>query len=146
MGFFGTKKVNVGDEDAAGQSSPAPVSSARASGKQGGAAQGRVGIDHAIMLMRSLPTEKNPELVIAVLKTTLESLNIHVADIVADAATRENELDARAAQLKIEIASLEEEITKRAEEIRRLDAARVETSQVREYLEADDFAVAEDHP
>jgi hypothetical protein len=145
MGFFGTKKLeenvavppNSGHIPAANPhvqvSAPPPPN--------GGA---RIGIDHAIMLMRSLPTEKNVALVVTVLKTTLESLNIHVADIVADAGNRQQEIDARTGQLQAEITGLEQEIAKRAEEIRRLDAARAETSKVKEYLETDDIELAED--
>jgi len=99
MGFFGAKKGDDKAEvsGAVGQT-PAPPGVAPAAGTPG-----RVGIDHAIQLMRSLPTQQNPELVVRVLKTTLESLNIHVVDIVADAAKRQQEIEARVAQLTAEI-------------------------------------------
>lgn len=97
----------------------------------------RVGIDHAIQLMRSLPTDKNVDLVVTVLKTTLESLGIRVADIVQDAANRQQELEARVAQLKAEIAALEKEVDIRVQEITKVEAMHSETTRVREYLETD---------
>lgn len=145
MGFFGSKKSSVPEEEGATTASNGSVQSTTGASRATAAgSRGRVGIDHAITLMRSLPTEKNPALVVSVLKTTLESLNIHVADIISDAATREDEIDTRTSQLRGEIESFEQEIAKRADEIQRLDAARAETSRVKAYLEVDE-PVAGDH-
>jgi hypothetical protein len=105
--------------------------------RAGGAAQAetpRVGIDHAITLMRSLPTAQNVELVVVVLKTTLESLNIRVVDIVNDASRRLHDIENRVATLKGEIKTLEGEVEGRVNEIRRLEAAHEETTRVKEYL------------
>src|SRR5207249_10211877 len=46
-------------------------------------------IDDAVRLMRSLPVERNADLVVRVVRTTLESLNVHVADIIGDAEQRD---------------------------------------------------------
>ena len=133
MALFGAKK-----EDAVQPSkAPAnPAASVAPAAREPGA-KPRVGIDHAITLMRSLPTDKNVDLVVTVLKTTLESLDIKVADIVTDAAQRLKQLEGRKAQLSGEIATLEQEIAKRREEIGRLDSAHAETSKVKDYLEGE---------
>src|SRR5206468_1636052 len=105
-------------------SSQAPASLTRVSGAPGSSPV--VGIDHAIMLMRQLPTGKNVDIVVTVLKATLESLNIRVIDIVADASQRQQQIEDRVAQLKAEIAGLEQEVAKRQEEIGRMQAALAE--------------------
>jgi hypothetical protein len=119
MALFGTKRIEEKPESG-NNNSQAPASLTRVSGAP---ARGpAVGIDHAIMLMRQLPTDKNVDLVVRVLKTTLESLNVRVVDIVADAARRQQEIEGRVSQLKSEIATLEQEIAKRTDEIDRLEA------------------------
>jgi cell division protein FtsB len=128
MAFWGTKKGSAGAAN--DTASGTKVSSAPAVGR-------RVGVDHAIQLMRSLPTDKNISLVVTVLKTTLESLGIRVADIVQDAANRERELERRTAQLKAEIANLEKEVDQRVQEITKIEAVHTETTRVRDYLETD---------
>ena len=52
----------------------------------------RYGIDEAIKLMRTLPVEENVELVVRVIKTTLESLRVRVGDIIDDASRRQDAL------------------------------------------------------
>jgi len=127
------------------QSAPAPAmnrggapSDPRASGAPGpvkGAPH--VGIDHAINLMRSLPTAQNVDLVVTVLKATLESLNIRVVDIVNDASQRQRDIEGRVVALKADVKRLEGEIEARVDEIRRLEAAHEETTRVKDYLEKD---------
>src|SRR4051794_4868651 len=51
------------------------------------------GIDNAIALMRSVPMDQNADLVIKVVRATLESLNVRVSDIVRDAERRQGELE-----------------------------------------------------
>jgi len=93
------------------------------------------GIDQAIQLMRALPVDQNPELVVAVIKTTLESLKVKVADIIGDANRKTKDLEERVANLKRAIADFEKEIETRREEIGRLEADHKETSSVRSRLE-----------
>lgn len=146
MGLFGTKK----DERPA--TGPAPVidiETARpnASLPAPPAATNtpaRVGIDHAIQLIRTLPTDKNVDLVVKVLTTTLESLGIRVADIVLDATQRQKDLRNRVGQLKSEIEHHQKEIEQRAQEIVRLEAAYAETTKVRGYLEGEEVEVEPD--
>ena len=91
------------------------------------------GINKAIELMRALPSE-NVELVVRVVKTTLESINIKVASIIKDATRKEGELEGRVAVLKKEISELEAEIGTRRKEIAGLEADHKETTMVKDRL------------
>jgi hypothetical protein len=93
------------------------------------------GIDAAIQLMRALPVDQNVELVVQVIKTTLESLRVKVSDIIQDAARKQQDLEGRVTNLKREISEFEKEITQRTEEIARLEADHAETSSVKARLE-----------
>src|SRR5262245_9134872 len=73
------------------------------------------GIDQAIELMRALPGDQNVELVVQVIKTTLESLRVRVSDIIDDASKKQKRLEDRVAVLRAEIAELEKEIQQRKE-------------------------------
>lgn len=92
------------------------------------------GIDHTIKLMRSLPSNKEPALVVAVVKATLESVNVHVDDIVADALRRITEVEARMAALKAEIAGFEREMDSRLREIVDLETTYGEIVKVKDLL------------
>lgn len=93
------------------------------------------GIEQAITLMRALPMDQNPELVVAVIKTTLESLKVKVSDIIVDADKKTKDLEERVGNLKRAIADFEKEIETRKEEIARLEADHKETTGVRARLE-----------
>jgi hypothetical protein len=93
------------------------------------------GIEQAIQLMRALPMDQNPALVVAVIKTTLESLKVKVSDIISDAARKQKDLEERVGNLKRAIADFEKEIETRKEEIARLEADHKETTAVRGRLE-----------
>ncbi len=92
------------------------------------------GIDKAIQLMRTLPAD-NVELVVQVVKHTLESTNVHIPEIIDDAKRKQDDIQGRIKVLRGEIADFEKEIETRREEISRLDADYKETSLVRERLE-----------
>ena len=95
------------------------------------------GIEQAIQLMRAMPpsSEQNGELVVAVIKTTLESLKVKVADIIEDATKKQHDLEQRVSNLKSAIADFEKEIQQRKDEIARLEADHAETSSVKSRLE-----------
>src|SRR5262249_45904265 len=93
------------------------------------------GIDNAIELMRALPVDQNVELVVQVIKTTLESLKVRVADIIDDAARRQQDLEGRVEQLKKEIADFDREISARKETIAKLDGQHKQTTQTKQRLE-----------
>jgi hypothetical protein len=132
MALFGTKKEDMPPAPPPAINRGGPSFEPRASGAPGPV---RVGIDHAINLMRSLPTAQDIDLVVTVLKTTLESLNIRIADIVNDASQRQHDIENRVVALKAEIQKLEGEVEARLGEIRRLEAAHEETTRVKEYLQ-----------
>src|SRR5689334_6169619 len=95
----------------------------------------RYGIERAIQLMRSLPTEQNPELVAMVITSTLESLDMKVADIIEDARSRQADLEARIGTIKAKNSALEKEIELGVDEIVKLEATLAETLSVKERLE-----------
>jgi hypothetical protein len=93
------------------------------------------GINAAIQLMRSLPVDQNPELVVTVIKTTLESLRVKVPEIIADAGRKQTDLRNRVDMLKKEISDYEKEIQQRKDEIAKLEADYEETTNVKGRLE-----------
>jgi hypothetical protein len=95
----------------------------------------RFGIDRAIQLMRSLPTEQNPELVAMVIASTLESVDMNVSDIIEDANARATELEARIASIKAKNSELEKEIELGVDEIVKLEASLAEALTVKERIQ-----------
>lgn len=91
------------------------------------------GIDKAIELMRKLPAD-NVELVVQVVKTTLESIQVKVSTIIEDAEKKETRLEDRVFTLKREISELEAEIARREEQIEALETDHAETRSVKERL------------
>ena len=91
------------------------------------------GIDDAIQLMRTLPQE-NVELVVRVVKHTLESTRIDISAIIDDASQKQQRIEARVQVLKDAIADLEKEIQVRRKEIDELETDHRETTKVKERL------------
>jgi TolA-binding protein len=98
----------------------------------------RYGIDDAIKLMRTLPVEENENLVVRVMKTTLESLKVRIGDIVDDALKRQDVLGKKVADYRAQITSFEREIEARRHEINRLEEELNEVTRVKERLVAAD--------
>ena len=94
---------------------------------------GGYGIQDAIELMRKLPNV-NSDIVITVVRKTLESANIQVNEIVADAQKRETEIEDRSDQLIMEIEKLESKISALNEEITELNTEIEETTKVKDLL------------
>lgn len=92
------------------------------------------GIQRAIELMRKLPPE-NIELVVSVVKTTLESAQVDVESIIEDAVGRRRKISDRIDGLRSEIKDFEEEIEGRKTEIAALERDYSETTDVQEKLE-----------
>ena len=86
--------------------------------------------------MRALPTDQNPELVAMVITTTLESVDMHVSEIIEDARSRQADLESRISSIKAKNSALEKEIEAGVDEIVRLEASLAETLSVKERLEA----------
>lgn len=95
----------------------------------------RYGIDDAIKLMRTLPVDENVDLVVRVIKKTLESLAVKVPDIIDDAGKRQEALKSKIAEYKSAIVQFEREIDARKHEINRLEDELHETTTVRERLQ-----------
>lgn len=91
------------------------------------------GIEKAIELMRTLPAD-NVELVVQVVKLTLESTKIRISHIIEDATRKQDDIQGRIKVLNAEIADFEKEIAQRKEEIGTLEADFAETSTVKERL------------
>ena len=88
-----------------------------------------------IHLMRSVPADKDPELVALVIAGTLATFDVDVSEIIDDAASMERELADRIGARKGAIAALEKEIEANVDEIVKLEASLAEATTVRERLE-----------
>ena len=92
------------------------------------------GIQKAIDLMRTLPQD-NVELVVQVVKLTLESTKIKITHIIEDASRKQDDIQGRIKVLKEEIDDFEKEIAARKEEIGGLEADYEETTMVKDRLQ-----------
>lgn len=92
------------------------------------------GIEDAIKLMRSLPRDNN-EVVVTVVKKTLESTSIKVPDIVADANQKESRIRNQHKTLENEIKDLQDQIAQRNQQISDLLHDLKETTDVRQRLQ-----------
>lgn len=88
------------------------------------------GIDDAIKLLRKL-THINSDVKIIVAKTTLESMNVVIGDLIKEAQGKEENITNQIAQLRKEIDALQAEIKKRNDSIAELQADFTETKEVR---------------
>jgi hypothetical protein len=93
------------------------------------------GIAEAIQLLRSLPADQSSELVVRVVRATLASLDVHLADIVEDATRKQKHLADRMASEHAQIAELERQLETRRREIAVLEADLKETTSVKERLQ-----------
>ena len=94
----------------------------------------RFGIDDAIQLMRSLPSDPNSALVVRVVRVTLGAVNVSVEEIVADASRKEARIKESIAALEARIVDLEGQLGALRREIAAHQADLKETSNVRERL------------
>jgi hypothetical protein len=121
MTLFGKKEPEQAQAGGAGNSNGHP-------GARG------YGIDQAVALMRTLPVDQNVELVVRVIRSTLESLNVQLPAIIDDALAKEATLQGRMEKLDREIEDFAEQIDLRRHEIGRLSAELKETSTVKDRL------------
>ena len=96
----------------------------------------KYGIDDALQLMRTLPVDQHPDLVVLVVKNTLASMHVSLKDILRDAATKHDSSVKKIAELKTNIAQLEEQIQNRKQEVAAAETDLAELSNVMERLEA----------
>jgi hypothetical protein len=90
-------------------------------------------IDDAIKLLRKL-SHIDGEVKIIVAKTTLESMNVVISDLIKEAQTKEENITDQIILLKKEIDALQAEIKKRTEIIATLEADFAETKSVKTCL------------
>jgi hypothetical protein len=128
MSFFGSNKKVVEDKGTAPSRDDIVLDAPQET-------RPAYGIRNAILLMRTVPVDQNVELVVAVIKTTLESLKVKVSDIIEDATRRQQEIETRIADLRQQIVEYEREILTRKDEIGRLEADHAETTMVKGRLE-----------
>jgi hypothetical protein len=110
-----------------------PTTPPQLSKPAGTTGEGGFGIDDAVQLMRSLPS-RNIDLVMQVVKKTLESVRVDVARIIEGAIKKEHVIEERIALLRKEIEQLESRIGAHKKEIAQLESDQKEVSTVKERL------------
>ncbi len=93
------------------------------------------GIAEATQLLRSLPTDQNADLIVRVVRTTLESLDVHLADIIDDATRKQQLTEERIVAVQGQIADLEKQLAGLRQEIAVMEADLRETTDVKERLQ-----------
>jgi hypothetical protein len=100
-------------------------------------AQGRsYGVADLIRLLKSIPVDQHPDLVVRVVKTTLESVGVHSSQVVEDALRQEGAIGDRISVLEGEIEGLTGEIQARKEQIAQLRTELSETTYAKERLQS----------
>jgi hypothetical protein len=97
--------------------------------------QKRFGIERALELMRSLPTDQNPALVALVIAKTLAAVDVPVSHIIDSATSRQKDLEAKLGTARAACAALETEIELHVDEIVELEAFLAEAMSVVDRLE-----------
>lgn len=140
MGLFGVEKKEKRQEQmVAREPPPPPVSVERGHGGARPAPPPEpsvsYGIDKAIELMRTLPSDdEHLELVVQVIRSTLASTSVSVEAIIDDATRKQERIQRRVARLAEEIVGLEKEIQLRRDETLALQQDHDETTQVKARL------------
>jgi predicted RNase H-like nuclease (RuvC/YqgF family) len=99
------------------------------------AARKDYGIQEAIQLLRGLPVDQNPELVVRVVRATLASLNVKLADIIDDASRKQKGTQERITAEHGKVADLEKQLAEHRREIASLEADLKETTTVKDRLQ-----------
>jgi hypothetical protein len=141
MGLFGVEKKEKRQEQMAARElpPPPPVTAERGHGAARPAPPPEppvsYGIDKAIELMRTLPSDdEHLELVVQVIRSTLASTSVSVEAIIDDATRKQERIQRRVARLAEEIVGLEKEIQLRRDETLALQQDHDETTQVKARL------------
>jgi type II secretory pathway component HofQ len=100
------------------------------------------GIAEAIQLMRGLPVDQNPDLVVKVVRATLASLNVRLPDIIEDASKKQKGTQDRIAAVYGQIAELEKQLDSHRKDIAALEADLKETTAVKDRLQMAEKAAA----
>jgi hypothetical protein len=129
-----TKAAEESEDEAKEAAAPAAEAAAEPAEAPKPATTPSYGIEQAIALMRTLPQE-SVELVVSVVKHTLESTKIDLPTIIEDATRKQERIAARIKVLKAEIEDLQSEIQTRTKEIGELEEDNKETTMVKDRLE-----------
>jgi hypothetical protein len=78
------------------------------------------GVAELITLMKAIPIDHHPDLVLQVVKSTLESVGVRIADIMEDATRHESQVKDRISSLEGEIDGLVQQIDRRRDLITQL--------------------------
>src|SRR4051812_12313143 len=97
--------------------------------------KGGYGIAEAIQLLRGLPVDQNPDLVVRVVRATLASLSVHLSDIIEDASKKQKATQDRIAAEHGKVAELEKQLADHRKEIAALEADLKETTTVKDRLQ-----------
>jgi uncharacterized coiled-coil protein SlyX len=127
MSIF-AKKQELEQKTMPNGDSPMPTTTSTAS-------KGGYGIAEAIQLLRSLPVDQNPDLVVRVVRATLASLNVRLSDIIEDASKKQKTTQDRIASEHGKIAELEKQLAEHRKEIAALEADLKETTTVKDRLQ-----------
>ena len=98
------------------------------------------GIGDFIRLMRSLPFDQNTDLTVRIIKSTLESVNVRMDNLVEDATKHQEKLSAQIGTMQGKILELNKQIDTFRQEVMRLEQELNETRTAKERLEAADKA------
>jgi len=130
MSIFAKKQDfdHKGTNDVA--AAPAPNTTTTTAGRKD------YGIAEAIQLMRGLPVDQNPDLVVRVVRATLASLNVKLGDIIEDASKKQKNTQERIASEHGKVAELEKQLADHRKEIASLEADLKETTKVKERLQS----------
>src|SRR5438045_7442380 len=78
------------------------------------------GIAELVQLMKTIPIDQHPDLVVRVVKSTLASVGVKASDIIEDALVHEDRVRAKVAGVENEIDELVKEIERRRDHIAEL--------------------------
>jgi hypothetical protein len=117
------------------EETPQPVAGAGTNATAPKAVNHSYGIGDVIRLLRTLPVDQHAELVVRVIRTTLESVNVHVSNLVDDASRQQQKLGDRITALQAQILDLSKQMDTHRGEVSRLEAELAETSSAKERLQ-----------
>jgi len=108
---------------------------ARPSSEAASSASGRhYGVAELILLMKSISLDEHPDLVVRVIRTTLESLGVQTSEVLDDASKQQTAIQQQIVAIEGEIEGLTKEIQLRREKINQLQIDLAETTYARERL------------
>jgi hypothetical protein len=99
------------------------------------------GVIDLIRLMKTIPIDHHPDLVVRVIKTTLESVGVQSSAVIEDALRQESAIRDRIATLEGDIDGLKREIQDRRDQIAQLQVDLSETIYAKERLQSTETVI-----